>query len=137
MCPKTQTPVFSHVLFLFIWAEISFFHISFCFFVFARDFTITDAWHHILIVVHAVDVIELQHYKQGSFHLSSLFFLLFMLSLVTCFLFYFWLLCETLILSSAFKNFWHNILCAKKKRTETFFFTSNNLSKCVSLLQWY
>jgi hypothetical protein len=38
-----------------------------------------------LIVVHVVDVIELQHYKQGSFHLSSLFFLLVMLLLVTCF----------------------------------------------------
>lgn len=31
-----------------------------------------------LIVVRVVDVIELQDYKQGSFHLSSLFFLLFM-----------------------------------------------------------
>jgi len=52
---------------------------------FGRDFTITEACHCSLIVVHVVDVVELQHYKQGSFHLSSLFFLLFMLLLVTCF----------------------------------------------------
>lgn len=120
-CAQNFRHPFFHTSFSFLYEQKFRFSTSFCVFVFGRDFTITEACCCSLIVVHVVDVIELQHYKQGSFCLSSLFFLLFMLLLVTGFWFYFWFTYWNIdFLFSIFELLQHGILCAKKKRTETF-----------------
>lgn len=86
-----------------------------------------------MIVVHVVDVIELQDYKVHFVCLHFSFF-----CLCCCWLLVFDSISDYFVKRRFFVlhfRIFGTTFCVLKRRGLKLFFTSNNLSKCLSLLQ--